>query len=128
MASAQSIRCRAAVNNEIIRPQQIDEKLAKQGLTVLGCTPERLAELRRTACSASAIRACLLLATHESGPGTEPEYQRVHFGGGNRGLSRRKTNVLTNDPADHSSHLGRQPHQPVRVPVRDFCSVARRHW
>ena len=90
MASAQSIRCRAAVNNEIIRTRQIDEKLAKQALTVLGGTPERLAELRRTACPASAIRACLLLAAHEPGPGTEPGYQRVSFGGGNRGLSRRR--------------------------------------
>jgi len=55
VASAESRRCRAAVNNEIIRTQQLDEKLAKQGLTVLGGTPERLAELRRTACPASAL-------------------------------------------------------------------------
>ena len=44
MASAGSRRCRAAVNNEIIRPQQIDEKLAKQGLIVVGGTPDHLAE------------------------------------------------------------------------------------
>jgi hypothetical protein len=46
---------------------------------------------------------------------------------GQSGVEQTKTERLTNDALDHLSRSGRQPHQLVCVPVRDFRSVGWRH-